>query len=179
MQLKGHKRPITVVQFSPVDKLLVSCCAHGHAMVWNIVDYQCIRTLQVSPLPCLCLILNTVVTRTVLPRTSLAAQNEKGVGIYQARFLNRGLQLATTDALGMLKLWTVKTAECAATISEHSEEDSLRDVWALDITADDEYIITGGTDSRINILKDFTGEPRCLIASSPCPPPPLVLSIPH
>lgn len=35
------------MQFSPVDKLLVSCCGFGMAMVWNLVDYQCIRTLQV------------------------------------------------------------------------------------------------------------------------------------
>eukprot|EP00668_Euglena_longa_P011909 GGOE01014329.1.p1 GENE.GGOE01014329.1~~GGOE01014329.1.p1 ORF type:complete len:853 (-),score=290.04 GGOE01014329.1:254-2812(-) len=130
--LKGHRRAITAVQFSPVDKLLVSCCAFGMAMVWNLVDYQCIRTLQ----------------------------NDKGVGLYQARFLNHGVQIATTDALGMLKLWVVKTAECLATISSHSEEEALRDVWALDVTPDDEYIITGGTDSRINILKDFTETDR-------------------
>lgn len=43
--------------------------------------------------------------------------------------------------------------------SSHSEEESLREVWALDVTPDDEYIITGGTDSRINVLKDFTGVP--------------------
>jgi len=132
VSLKGHRRPITCVRFSPVDKILVSCCVFGHAMIWNLTDHQCIRTLQ----------------------------NEKMVGINQCRFLNHGLQLATTDALGMLKLWVLKTAECSATISAHSEEDAQRDVWALDIGPEDKYILTGGTDSRINVLEDFTETDR-------------------
>ena len=126
--LKGHRRPITAIQFSPVDKLVLSCCSYGHAMLWNLVDYQCLTTFQ----------------------------NDRQTGIYNCHFLNQGLQVATTDSAGMLKLWVVKTAECSTTVSEHSDEDGLKDVWALDVTPDDQYIITGGTDSCINILKDFT-----------------------
>eukprot|EP01001_Neometanema_parovale_P006224 NODE_259_length_2814_cov_89.896693_g243_i0.p1 GENE.NODE_259_length_2814_cov_89.896693_g243_i0~~NODE_259_length_2814_cov_89.896693_g243_i0.p1 ORF type:complete len:889 (+),score=200.52 NODE_259_length_2814_cov_89.896693_g243_i0:59-2668(+) len=128
IEMKGHRRGIMCVRFSTVDRVLASSCSYGTVKLWSTVDFNCLKTYQ----------------------------NDKGVGIYGVQFINAGIQLATTDAEGLLKLWVVKTAECVNAISGHSEEHTTREVWACDVTADSSYIITGGTDSTVNILKDFT-----------------------
>lgn len=50
-----------------------------------------------------------------------------------------------------MKLWTIKTNECVNTFDGH--EDKL---WAVVVGSDETQIVTGGSDSKINIWKDVT-----------------------
>lgn len=46
--------------------------------------------------------------------------------VLKAEFLTRGMQIITASGDGLLKLWNIKTSECACTLEQHSSR-----VWAL------------------------------------------------
>lgn len=45
---------------------------------------------------------------------------------------------------GLVKLWTIKTNECVATLDEHVEK-----VWSLTTSSDGERLVSGGADSVV------------------------------
>lgn len=69
----------------------------------------------------------------------------------RVRFLSGGLQLVSSGADGLVKLWTIRTNECEATIDGHIDK-----VWALDISTDGKTMVSGGADSQIVVWKDTT-----------------------
>lgn len=88
------------------------------------------------------------------------------------RLLNYGTQLLTTAADGLLRLYTIRNAECENIFDVHEDR-----IWAIEnITSstlkpttpteesDDQqpaatnYILTGGSDSRLILWKDVTKE---------------------
>ena len=57
---------------------------------------------------------------------------------------------------GLIKLWTIRTNECEATLDGHTEK-----VWALDVKANDTdslMLVSGGADSRLVVWNDVTKE---------------------
>jgi hypothetical protein len=73
--------------------------------------------------------------------------------VLRVRFLSSGLQLISSGADGLLKLWTIRTNECDATMDGHNDK-----VWALDITPGCEEIVSGGADSKLVVWEDTTKE---------------------
>jgi FOG: WD40 repeat len=46
--------------------------------------------------------------------------------VLRAEFISQGMQLVTTGADGLLKLWNISTSECTATFDDHDGR-----IWAL------------------------------------------------
>jgi U3 small nucleolar RNA-associated protein 13 len=75
------------------------------------------------------------------------------------------LQLVSSGADGLIKLWTIRTNECEATLDGHSHK-----VWALDVKEEEEtregngvggrrpIMVSGGGDSRLVAWVDTTAE---------------------
>ena len=59
----------------------------------------------------------------------------------------------SSGADGLVKLWTIRTNECEATMDGHSDK-----VWALDLHQDGSTFVSGGADSRIIVWNDTTKE---------------------
>lgn len=57
----------------------------------------------------------------------------------------------SSGADGLVKLWTIRTNECEATMDGHTDR-----VWGLDVSADGKTLLSGGADSRIVVWKDTT-----------------------
>ena len=47
-----------------------------------------------------------------------------------------------------MKLWTIKTNECVATLDQHTEK-----IWSLASSADGEVLVSGGADSVVCLWK--------------------------
>lgn len=54
------------------------------------------------------------------------------------------LYLCCSGSDGLVKLWTIKTNECVATMDEHTEK-----IWSLATSSDGEVLVSGGADSVI------------------------------
>lgn len=44
--LRGHKRGVWSLAFSPVDRCLLSASADGTCRLWSLADGSCLRSLQ-------------------------------------------------------------------------------------------------------------------------------------
>ncbi|KAG5584233.1 hypothetical protein H5410_044667 [Solanum commersonii] len=91
--LKGHKRGIWSVEFSPVDHCVLTASGDQTIKIWAISDGSCLRTFQGH-------------------RSS----------VLRASFLTRGTQLVSCDSDGFMKLWTVRNEECIATYDQHEDK---------------------------------------------------------
>ena len=58
--------------------------------------------------------------------------------------------LYCSDSGGMMKLWNVKNSECVKSL-EVSDDDAT--VWALAISTNENYIITGASNSTLILWK--------------------------
>jgi len=139
--LKGHKRGVWDVAFSPHDRVLASGSGDGTVKLWSLG-----RNNDTSPAGgCRCV-------RTFQGHSS---------SVLRVRFLSGGLQLMSSGGDGLLKLWTLRTNECETTLDSHTDK-----VWALDILPQSStdssspittnLVISGGADSRLVIWNDVT-----------------------
>eukprot|EP00057_Strongylocentrotus_purpuratus_P026325 XP_011680799.1 PREDICTED: uncharacterized protein LOC100891641 [Strongylocentrotus purpuratus] len=61
------------------------------------------------------------------------------------------LPLKEIGSDGLLKLWTIKTNECVATLDEHSDK-----LWSVTVDRSEQKVVTAGADSNILIWEDVT-----------------------
>lgn len=146
--MKGHRRGVWAVAFSPVDRVAATASGDRTVKLWSVVDMSCLRTFEGH-------------TATVL----------------RVQFVTSGLQLLSSGADGLMKLWTVRTNEvraaagkwwqrgggsvltrgphllsqCANTFDAHSDK-----AWALAVRGDGKQVVTGGSDSVLNVWQDCT-----------------------
>jgi len=124
--LRGHKRGVWCVEFSPVDQCVMTASGDKTIKIWALSDGSCLKTFEGH-------------TASVL----------------RASFLTRGTQFVSSGGDGLLKLWTIKSNECIATFDQHEDKiwamavgkntemlatggsDSLVNLWH-DCTATDE-----------------------------------------
>ncbi|GMI15762.1 hypothetical protein TrLO_g10285 [Triparma laevis f. longispina] len=88
-RLKGHKRSINDITFSPVDRIVLTCGGEGLVKVWNLTGEN-VRSFQGHS--------GTVV---------------KGV------FTRDGGRVWTGDGQGIMKCWSVKSSMCVGTTVGH------------------------------------------------------------
>lgn len=62
------------------------------------------------------------------------------------------MQIVTSGADGLVKLWSIRSSECVATFDEHGDR-----VWALHGGGEsDSLLVSGGSDATICIWRDVT-----------------------
>lgn len=125
--LKGHKRAINCIAFSPVEKIVVTGSGDHSIRIWSVEDGSCISTFTEFTSP----ILNTM-------------------------FIRNGLQLATAESSGTLKIIRVKTGvPDFANDSAHSGK-----IWGMTDASESENfsIITGAADGKVCFWRDNTEE---------------------
>lgn len=88
--LRGHRRGVWCVRFSPVDKILLSSSADTTIKIWSISQLNCLKTFE-----------------------------GHDSSVLRVEFLSRGMQIVSTSGDGLMKLWTIKDSECTATFEEH------------------------------------------------------------
>ncbi|KAL0487790.1 U3 small nucleolar RNA-associated protein 13 [Acrasis kona] len=116
-----HNRAVWSVAFSPIEKCVATACSDKKIRIWNL-NGKCLKVLDGH-------------------QTS----------VVKVAFINKGLQLVSSDANGLVKIWNIKSSEVLDTFDHHSAR-----IWALVVRDDGKVMITGGEDSRINIWKDWT-----------------------
>jgi U3 small nucleolar RNA-associated protein 13 len=96
--------------------------------------------------------------------------------VLAVKFVNRGSQLVSASADGLIRVWTIRSGECEATLDTHTDR-----VWALECldgaltessedgegeaseeapssSAPNMFFFSGGSDSRLIQWKDATAE---------------------
>ncbi|CAK1547178.1 unnamed protein product [Leptosia nina] len=75
--------------------------------------------------------------------------------VLKIEFISKGQQILSTGADGLLKLWNIKTSECKMSLDNHDGK-----VWSLAVNLNESIIITGGSDSKLVLLRDVSAEKR-------------------
>lgn len=91
--LRGHKRGVWSIQFSPVDQVLASASGDATVRVWSLADHSCIRSFEGH-------------TNSVL----------------KLAFVTRGMQLLSSGSDGLVKLWNLKTGDSVCTLDAHEDK---------------------------------------------------------
>lgn len=91
--LKGHKRGVWDVAFSPYERILASASSDKTVKLWNISNGQCLNTLEGH------------LSSTV-----------------KVLWINEGLQLFSAGSDGSCKIWNVKKSTCVNTFDEHEDK---------------------------------------------------------
>ena len=104
------------------DRVLATCSGDKTIKLWSLSDFSCVRTFQGH-------------TTSTL----------------RVRFISGGLQLLSSDAEGIIRLWSIRSNECMFSIDAHSER-----IWALDVSSG--LMVTGAADSKLKVFKDTTKE---------------------
>lgn len=92
--LRGHKRGIWSVRFSPVDPAVLTTSGDRTAKLWSMHNSSCVKTFEGH-------------SHSVLKGHFLGG--------------SKGSQIVTSGADGLVKLWNVRDEECVATL-EASED---------------------------------------------------------
>ncbi|XP_032834500.2 transducin beta-like protein 3 isoform X1 [Petromyzon marinus] len=88
--LRGHRRGVWAVAFSPMDQVVASASADGSVRLWGLHDFACLKTFE-----------------------------GHDASVLKVVFVARGTQLLTSGSDGLVKLWTIKTNECVRTLDAH------------------------------------------------------------
>ncbi|SCZ89796.1 BZ3500_MvSof-1268-A1-R1_Chr9g10598 [Microbotryum saponariae] len=141
--LKGHKRGVWSVKFSPVDQCVATASGDRTIRLWSLADFTCVKTFEGH-------------TNSVL----------------RIDFLTRGMQLASCASDGLVKVWNVKDEQCVSTLDNHDEKvwaltvakdekhlvsggaDSVITVWQ-DITEEEEKAKIEEHEDQVLKAQDF------------------------
>lgn len=80
--LRGHKRGVWAIEFSPVDKCIASASGDQTVRIWSVTDFTCVKTLE-----------------------------GHDSSVLSLKFLRLGTQIMSGSADGLMKLWNVKDSE--------------------------------------------------------------------
>lgn len=119
--LKGHKRGVWSVEFSPVDQCVITASGDKTIKIWAISDGSCLKTFEGHTTSVLRASFLTRGTQFVscgneAHFTLLLSSPLVTVAIYALTILS------FSGADGLLKLWMVKTDECIATYDQHENK---------------------------------------------------------
>ena len=157
---EGHKRGVWAVEFSPIEQLVATASGDCTVKLWNLAaaGIPCIRTFEGHEQAVLC-----------------------------TRFLPSGLQLVSSDALGIIRFWNVRNGECdlvaladgdsvvsnhlvgvskksqtrqiSSKIEDFAESDDACRIWTFDLVAESPLqLITGTSGGTLSVWKDTTSE---------------------
>ncbi|KAJ1024684.1 hypothetical protein NDA13_004611 [Ustilago tritici] len=91
--LKGHKRGIWALRFSPVDLALATASGDKTVRLWSLKTFTCVKLFE-----------------------------EHTNSVLKLSFLSQGMQLLSCAGDGLVKLWNIKQEECESTIDAHDDK---------------------------------------------------------
>lgn len=126
----GHKRGIWSVKFSPIDAAFATSSGDKTIRLWSLKDFSCVKVFDSS-------------SHSVL----------------RIDFLNRGTQLLSAGAEGVVRLWNIKNEEEVwnQEIGNNGGESSGR-IWGLKVVKGGRKWCVGTEDGRIEWWEDDTKE---------------------
>ncbi|KAK1833247.1 quinon protein alcohol dehydrogenase-like superfamily [Podospora conica] len=144
--LKGHKRGVWTVRFSPKDTpaiqgeqgavsgkgVILTGSGDKTIKLWSLTDYTCIRTFEGH---------SHNVLKVVWLKMPAEDKSKKSV------------QFASAGADSLVKVWDANLGETDCTLDNH--EDRL---WTLAIHPKTNMLVSGGSDSKVTFWKDTTTE---------------------
>ncbi|NJO14411.1 MAG: WD40 repeat domain-containing protein [Thioploca sp.] len=156
--LRGHKKTVYSVDFSPDGKILASGSRDNTVKLWNMETKQEISTLQGHG--------NSVFSVAISPQGNILASGSKDRtiklwdlntnqvirtwrhkdGVRVVTFSHDGRILASGSYDGTIKLWEVKSGRLLNTIDAHREG-----VLAIAFAPDDKIIASGGKEEMIKL----------------------------
>ena len=147
--MRGHRRGVWCVVFSPVDQCVATSSADCTIKLWAVEDCSCVKVggpVSTLLLPWSCIARYSIIhllyfslsyppTSKSLPSflrpplflpltSSLTSQTFEGheTSVLKVTFATRGMQLVSSGNDGLVKVWTIRTNECATTLDGHSDK---------------------------------------------------------
>lgn len=139
--LKGHRRGVWCVCFSPTEQVIATSSGDKSIKLWSLGDLTCLKTFEGHTNSVLCV-----------------------------KFLSLGTQLVSCGSDTLIKIWTIKTSECVSTIEEHDDKVwsvAIKESFAtvadnMGIARLEEsspcLLISGSADAKISVFQDCTKE---------------------
>jgi len=163
--LRGHKKTVYSVDFSPNGKILASGSRDNTIKLWDVGTGQEISTLQGHG--------NSVFSVAINPQGNILASGSKDRtiklwdlntnqvirtwrhkdGVRAVIFSHDGRILASGSYDGTIKLWEVKSGRLLNTIDAHKEG-----VLTIAFAPDDKIIASGGREETIKLWNVNTGQ---------------------
>ncbi|KAH7152249.1 WD40-repeat-containing domain protein [Dactylonectria estremocensis] len=145
--LRGHKRGVWSVQFSPAQLpavqgedgpvtgkgVVLTGSGDKTIKLWNLSDYTCVRTFEGHS--------NSVLKLAWLNASSAKDQSKKRV------------QFTSAGGDGLVKVWDANSGETECTLDNHEDR-----VWAVAVHPENNTIVSGSGDSTVSFWKDTTSE---------------------
>lgn len=108
--LKGHKRGIWSVAFSPVDKCVATASADNTIKIFSVTDFSCLKTFEGSVFSrdfvCVPIVFFPAQLFIYLFPVLLVGHT---ASVLKAAFITNGMQLVSVGGDGLMKVWTIKT----------------------------------------------------------------------
>ncbi|KAH6987616.1 WD40-repeat-containing domain protein [Ilyonectria sp. MPI-CAGE-AT-0026] len=145
--LRGHKRGVWSVQFSPAQLpavqgedgpvtgkgVVLTGSGDKTIKLWSLSDYTCVRTFEGHS--------NSVLKLAWLKSPSGQEQSKKRV------------QFTSAGGDGLVKVWDANSGETECTLDNHEDR-----VWAVAVHPETNTIVSGSGDSTVSFWKDTTSE---------------------
>jgi U3 small nucleolar RNA-associated protein 13 len=75
--------------------------------------------------------------------------------VYKVIFMSDFKQLVSAGGDGLVKVWTIKSGECDATLDNHTDR-----IWSLASNENENTLVSGGGDSVITFWEDTTAQEK-------------------
>jgi U3 small nucleolar RNA-associated protein 13 len=160
--IRAHDKDVNTLALSPNDSTLASGSQDKTIQIWNCHDLtkkgslighkRGIWKIRYSPVEktlVSCSGDRTVKIWSLDNYACLRTLEGHTASVLSITFVRDGRQLVSSSADGLLKLWTIKTGDCEATLDNHDDK-----IWA--VASSDSIIVSGGSDSLLNIWSDVT-----------------------
>ncbi|KAJ1560169.1 U3 small nucleolar RNA-associated protein 13, partial [Nowakowskiella sp. JEL0078] len=149
---QAHEKDINSISVSPNDKLIATASQDKTAKIWSAADGKLIGTCTGHRRGVWCAEFSPV---DQVLATSSGDKNIKLWSLSDFTCLKVGMQLVSSGSDGLVKIWTIKSNICDATLDNHEDK-----VWGVTVRKDDKLIVSGAADSVVTIWKDTTLEKR-------------------
>ncbi|CEP01877.1 U3 small nucleolar RNA-associated protein 13 C-terminal domain-containing protein [Plasmodiophora brassicae] len=162
----AHDADVNAVAVSPNDKLVATCSQDKTVKIWETSDLAPVATLRGHRRGVWCMAFSpvdkclatgsgdrTIRIWSLRDNTCVRTLQGHTGSVLRLLFLPGGMQILSAGADALVKLWTVHTNECTATFEDAHDDGKI---WAMALTPDHARLVTGATDSKINVWRDFT-----------------------
>jgi len=162
--LTSHYKDVTCLATSPNDTIIASGSMDTTVKLWTreLINYsdlkghsRVVHSVAFSPNDKIIVTASgdkMIKIWSLNDQTCLKTFEGHSSSVTNVAFLNHGKEIISTDGGGLLKVWNVKKGFSLNSFEEHDH------IWCLSVSKTSNLIVTGDTDSIINIWQDVTKE---------------------